>query len=300
MEAQHTGLNALREVESLGELAAALGSAASFLSAAEAVLPPDHEWITRMKDARATLLGQMADPAARSQSGFRRDTQRALADLKEQHVRVYLDLHTRARLGVDDDTRKRRLLNDVRLKKIGALATIDLMSSRQLSDYQDRLAGLKSCFGLTEQDLAAAPACPHCGFRPAAEATPAPVGAVLSKLDEDLDAMLSEWTESLLASLDDPIIREQLTLLDSDQRDFVSEFIASRTLPDDVEHGFIRGVRTLLSGLTKVTIATEDIRQALLSGGSPATIDEMTTRFGDYLTDRAKGKDRDNVRIVLE
>ena len=300
VEAQHAGLNALRELESLGELAAALGGAASFLSAAEVVLPPDHEWIARMKDTRATLLGQISDPAARSQGGFRRDAQRALADLKEQYVRVYLDLHTRARLGVDDDARKRRLLNDERLKKIGALATIDLMPRRQLTDYQDRLAGLNSCFGLTEQELLAAPECPHCGFRPAAEASPAPAGAVLSNLDDELDAMLSAWTEALLANLDDPIIREQLTLLDSDQRGLVSEFIASRTLPDALEHGFIHGVRTLLSGLTKVAVATEDIRQALLSGGSPATIDEMTTRFGDYLTDRAKGKDRDKVRIVLE
>ena len=300
VEAQHAGLNALREVESLGELTAALGGAASFLSAAEAVLPSDHEWIARMKDTRATLLGQIADPAARSQGGFRRDTQRALADLKEQYVRGYLDLHTRARLGVDDDARKRRLLKDDRLKKIRALATIELMPLRQLTDYQDRLAGLTSCFGLTEQDLAAAPECPHCEFRPVAEANPAPVGAVLSNLDDELDAILSAWTAALLTNLDDPIIREQLTLLDSDQRGLVSESLASRTLPDDLEHGFIRAVRTLLSGLTKVAIATEDIRQALLSGGSPATIDEMTTRFGDYLTDRAKGKDRDKVRIVLE
>ena len=300
VEAQHAGLNALRVVESLGELAAALGGTASFLSAAEAVLPPDHEWIARMKDTRATLHGQIADPAARSQSGFRRDTQRALADLKEQYVRVYLDLHTRARLGVDDDARKRRLLNDDRLKKIAALATIDLMPRRQLTDYQDRLAGLRSCFGLTEQELAAAPECLHCGFRPAGEATTAPAGAALSNRDDELDAMLSAWTEILLANLDDPIIQEQLTLLDSDQRRLVSEFIASRTLPDDLEHGFIHGVRTLLSGLTKVVIATADIRHALLSGGSPATIDEMTSRFVRYLSDQATGNDRDKVRIVLE
>ena len=300
VEAQHAGLNALREVESLVELAAALGGAASFLSAAEAVLPPDHEWIARMKDTRATLLGQIADPAARSRGGFRRDTQRALADLRGQYVRVYLDLHTRARLGVDDDARKRRLLNDDRLKKIGALATIDLMPRRQLADYQDRLAGLTSCFGLTEQELAAAPECPHCGFRPAAEAAPAPARAALSNLDDELDAMLSAWTETLLANLDDPIIREQLALLDSDQRGLVSDFIASRTLPDDLSHGFVHGVRTLLSGLTKVVIATADIRHALLSGGSPATIDEMTSRFVRYLGDQAKGNDRDKVRIVLE
>ena len=185
VEAQQGGLNALREVESLVALVAALGGTASFLSAAEAVLPPDHEWTAQMKHARTTLLGQIVDPAARSQSAFRRDAQRALADLKQQYVRVYLDLHTRGRLGVNDDARKRRLLNDERLKKIGALATIDLMPRRQLTDYQDRLADVRGCFGLTEQDLAAAPDCPHCGFRPATESIPARAGDVLSNLDDD-------------------------------------------------------------------------------------------------------------------
>ena len=300
VEAQQAGLNALREVESLGELVATLGGTTSFLSAAEAVLPPDHEWIARMKEARTTFLGQLVDPAARSQSGFRLETQRALADLKKRYARAYLDLHTRARLGVNDDARKRRLLNDERLKKIRALATIDLMPRRQLTDYQERLAGLRSCFGLTEQDLTAAAECPHCGFRPATESIPAPAGEVLSNLDDELDTILRGWTRTLLDNLDDPIIREQLTLLDPDQRGLVRAFIESRTLPDDLDHGFVHGVRTLLSGLAKVVIATADLRAALLSGGSPATIDEMTSRFAEYLGAQAKGEDREKVRIVLE
>ena len=300
VEAQQAGLNALREVESLVALVAALGGTASFLSAAEAVLPPDHEWTARMKQARTTLLGQIVDPAARSQSPFRREAQRALADLKQQYVRVYLDLHTRGRLGVNDDARKRRLLNDERLKKVSALATIDLMPRRQLTDFQDRLAGVRSCSGLTEQDLAAAPECPHCGFRPATESIPARAGEVLSNLDDELDTILCGWTQTLLNNLDDPIISQQLALLDSDERRLVSAFIESRTLPEDLDHSFVHGVRTLLSGLAKVVIATQDLRGALISGGSPATIDEITARFEDYLSERAKGKDRDKVRIVLE
>ena len=91
-----------------------------------------------------------------------------------------------------------------------------------------------------------------------------------------------------------------MTLLDTGQRSLVSAFIESRTLPEDVEHGFVQGVRTLLSGLAKVVISTEDLHGALLSGGSPATIDEMTTRFEDFLSDQAKGNNREKVRIVLE
>ena len=195
-----------------------------------------------MKEVRSTVLGQIIDTAKRSQSVFRRDAQRALADLKQQYVRAYLDLHTRARLGVNDDARKRRLLNDERLKKIGALATIDLMPRRQLTDFQDRLAEVRSCFELTEQDFVAAPECPHCGFRPATESIPARAGDVLSNLDDELDTMLCDWTQTLLNNLDDPIVREQLTLLDSHQRTLVSAFIESQTLPDDLDHGFVHGV----------------------------------------------------------
>ena len=300
VEAQQAGMNALREVESLGELVAAHGGTASFLSSAEAVLPPDHKWIARMKEARATMLAQILDPATRSTTEFRREMQRTLADLKKQYVRVYLDLHTRARLGVNDDARKSRLLNDERLKKIGALATIDLMPRRQLTDFQDRLAGVRSCFGLTEQDLVVAPECPHCGFRPATESIPARARDVLSNLDDELDTILCGWTQTLLTNLDDPIISEQVALLDSDEGRLVSAFIESRTLPGELNHSFVHGVRTLLSGLAKVVIATQDLRGALISGGSPASIDEITARFEDYLSERAKGKDREKVRIVLE
>ena len=121
---------------------------------------------------------------------------------------------------------------------------------------------------------------------------------MLSNLDDELDTILCSWTQTLLDNLDDPIIREQVTLLGSGERRLMSAFIESRTLPEDLDHGFVRGVRTLLSGLAKVVIATEDLREALLSGGSPATIDEMTTRFGAYLSDRAKGNDPDKVRLV--
>ena len=88
--------------------------------------------------------------------------------------------------------------------------------------------------------------------------------------------------------------------MDPDQHRLVSSFIESRALPDNLDHGFVHGVRTVLSGLAKVVIRTEDLRKALISGGSPATLDEIAARFDDYLSHRAKGKDRDKVRVVLE
>ena len=61
------------------------------------------------------------------------------------------------------------------------------MPRQHLSDFQNRLAGLKSCFALTEQHLDAAAECPHCGFRPAVEPATAPADQVLSGLNDELD-----------------------------------------------------------------------------------------------------------------
>ena len=47
-----------------------------------------------------------------------------------------LALHTRARLGVDEDRRKGRLLADGRLQQLKALAEIDLLPRRQLDVHQ--------------------------------------------------------------------------------------------------------------------------------------------------------------------
>ena len=55
------GLEALNEVESLQELVADLGSTASWLSTAEAVLPAEHEWIGRMKAVRTKVLTAIQD-----------------------------------------------------------------------------------------------------------------------------------------------------------------------------------------------------------------------------------------------
>lgn len=54
------------------------------------------------------------------------------------------------------------------------------------------------------------------------------------------------------------------------------------------------------NGLLKVLVTTDDLRAALLSGGSPASSSEMKNRFEEYVDDKAKGKDLGKVRIVLE
>ena len=71
-------------------------------------------------------------------------------------------------------------------------------------------------------------------------------------------------------------------------------------LPDPVTPDFVSAVQEALSGLEKILVTGDDIKQALLAGGSPATPEDLRRRFESFMTDRCKGKDASKLRFVVE
>ena len=293
-------LESLAEIECLQGLVSELAPTAAFLTAAEATLPPSHDWVDQMKDARREMLGDFSHTARRDAVSFRRRWQRELNGLKNSFVAIYLSLHDKARLGVNGYKRKTALMRDERLARLRDLSVIDLMPVQHLTDFQDRLAGLSSCSALTKEDLDASPVCPYCGFRPSLEAVVSPVSETLTELDDDLDRIFADWTRTLLINLDDPATRENLSLLRPGHRERIVAFTNKGELPDPLEPDFVEAVRDVLSGLVKVVVKTEDLKSALLTGGSPARPDEMKARFEEYLDGLGQGEDPAKVRVVLE
>jgi predicted ATPase len=300
VNAHRVGLDCLAAIKSLEDLVVDLGELASYLSIAEAILPTNHGWVEKVNEVREEILAQIGDPARRNEAMFRQQTRKRFFDLKKSYVQGYLSMHAKARLGLNDDKRKARLTNDDRLKVLQDLCTIDLMPRQQLSDFQSRLAGLKSCFALTEQELDATPLCPHCKYKPGAESFTAPAAARLDAFDEELDKLVENWTRTLLTNLEDPTTQSNLDLLKPEQRKLVDDFIGKRVLPDGLGQDFLHALREVLSGLAKVTVKIEDLRKVLLAGGSPATPAEIRQRFDEYLGTLTKGKEPGKVRIVLE
>lgn len=298
--AHEKAVNALDELDALRRFIIDNGPSASWLSTAEAVLPSEHDWVDRMKTTRQDVLdalkhSNMSGMASQSQSIGAK-----LQKLKKDYTNAYIGLHTKVRLGVNDDKRKAGLLNDPRLQTLLKLAGIDLMPRQQLTDYQNRLAGLKSCFALTEQNLDSTPICPHCGFRPSVE-TGAVVGTqMIDQMDGQLDAMVTAWTSTILSNLEDPITQANMNLLKIDDREPLEAFIQSHELPVPLESNFVHALKEVLSGLVKVTVKVRDLQNALQVEGGPATPTEMKKRFEDYIDQLTKGKDPAKVRIVLE
>lgn len=296
--AQKKNLEVLDSIERMLDLVAELGTTASYLSQAEMVLSQDHAWVKQAQATRKQVLDKLAaDRTAQHAAEYRQ----TLGQLKRDYLTAYVGQHSKARLGVAEDKTKSVLRKDPRLVSMRALAGISLMPTSQLSNFEEKLDKLKSCAALVDSELAASPVCPHCGFRPANEqGDMLPAANVLKLLDDELDRLLSGWQQTLLDNLEDPIIQSNFDLLRPAAKTLVDGFVKSKALPDPVPPDFVSAVQEALSGLEKIGISSDDIRQALLQGGSPASPDELRKRFESLLNDRCKGKDTTKLRFVVE
>lgn len=296
--AQKKNLEILDAIERMLDLVAELGTTASYLSQAEMVLSPDHAWVKQAQATRKQVLDKLAaDRTAQHAAEYRQ----TLGQLKRDYLTAYVGQHSKARLGVAEDKTKSVLRKDPRLVSMRALAGISLMPTSQLSNFEEKLDKLKSCAALVDSELAASPVCPHCGFRPANEqGDMLPAANVLKLLDDELDRLLGGWQQTLLDNLEDPIIQSNFDLLRPAARTLVDGFVKSKSLPDPVPPDFVSAVQEALSGLEKIGISSDDIKKALLQGGSPASPDELRKRFESLLNDRCKGKDTTKLRFVVE
>ncbi|WP_231561312.1 DUF6079 family protein [Nitrosococcus oceani] len=298
--AHEKAVKALDELDALREFIMDHSPTASWLSTAEAVLPAEHDWVDRMKTTRQDVLDALKQADLTELASQSQSIGAKLQKLKKDYTVAYIGLHTKARLGVNDDKRKAGLLNDQRLQTLLKLAGIDLMPRQQLTDYQNRLAGLKSCFALTEQNLDASPICPHCGFRPSVETGTAAGSQMIDQMDAQLDAMVTAWTSTILSNLEDPITQANMDLLKIDDREPLEAFIKSKELPVPLDSNFVHALKEVLSGLVKVTVKAQELQQALQVTAGPATPAEMKKRFEEYIDQLTKGKDPAKVRIVME
>lgn len=290
----------LEDLDSLNKLVMEHHPTADWLTRAETALPYDHDWVDRMKAIKKDILGSLMQGDISLIPQQSRDVASKMQELKKDYIVAYISLHTKSRLGANDDTRKVALLNDPRLKTLLKLIGIELMPKQQIMDFQNRLAGLKSCSALTEQELDSNPICLHCNFRPSAETDGAVGSQIIIQMDSQLDSLHEGWTNTILSNLEDPITQENMSLLKSDDREQLEAFVKSRKLPVPLDNNFVHALQEVLSGLVKVPLKVQELQNALQVTCGPATPAELKKRFEEYVDDLTRGKDPAKVRIMLE
>lgn len=292
---------ALHALERLSDALAALQPMTAYLREAEAMLPVDHPLAGRIQDARASQLQRLRRDAGAEDAQRRPALQRELESLKGDYVEGYMALHGRARLGQAEDERKRRLLADRKLKGLRALSAVHVLPDEQLSSrVTDRLGRLVACWRLVPSDLRQQPACPHCGFRPAAGDAAVNATAEIDRAEAELDALAAAWTQMLLAELARPEVAATVELLDGEKRALVRTFLSQQTLPDAVNEAFVAAVNDALQGLERLAIPAEDLLLALAGDGTPCSPEQFRQRFAQFVTGKLAGHDGNRVRISLD
>jgi hypothetical protein len=300
IQAQIPALDLIKQIEDLNALVQELTVLTGYLATAAAILPPQDPWRTQMETIRSEWRAKLMNPSARSATDFRQKISHALQKVKDDYRTAYFNLHKKARLGANEDDKKKELLKDSRLESLKKLAGVSLLSHSTLSELQSRLAQVQTCFALVKDDLDASATCPHCNFRPQEENSGASGAAILDQIDQQLDGILENWTKTLLANLDDPTARKSIKLLPDAHREAVDAFLKAKKLPEKITNDLVQGMQTALSGLIAIPVKPADLLEALSDGGAPCTVEQIETRFEEFVQKITRGKERTKVRLVID
>lgn len=114
------------------------------------------------------------------------------------------------------------------------------------------MANLKVCYELTPSELKITHICPHCHYN-LGDQVPNVAGQ-LDNLDIRIDDLVTEWTQTPLNTISDPIVASQKEYLSVEQQKAIDDFIASGTLPKRVDDFFIKAIQALLKGFEPVVV----------------------------------------------
>ena len=110
--------------------------------------------------------------------------------------------------------------------------------------------------------------------------------------------LLSQWENTLKETLDDPMVKKKMTLLDKAEITLLEGFKSAKTkLSKDNALSIRNAIMKLHKGLEKVELSLEGMKSTF---NKPLTPDESIEAFKDYMDQLTKGKERDTIRIILK
>ena len=83
-------------------------------------------------------------------------------------------------------------------------------------------------------------------------------------------------------------------------RQAIATVIAALDLPTPLDDNLVKALQDVLSGLVKISVSTQDIRNALRSNDGPANPAGLKRRFNEYIDSLTRGREPAKVRIVME
>lgn len=219
-----------------------------------------------------------------------------LDKIKAEYIDLYFEEHRKKRLDITDAQRRGKIQESITLVSLRKLRSIDILSVAKLAELENELSELKVCYELTPEEMKSRAVCTHCRFR--LDDQTKPVHGKLDNLEARLDALLDEWTKTLLDTISDPIVESQKEFLSADQQKVIDAFIETKKLPK-VDDFFIQAIQALLKGFEPVVLNADDLVDKLTK---LPPLDETAFRrkVDELVATYTKGKDASKLRIIVK
>ena len=293
------GIRVIRVVERYEDFKSKCSANVEYFSKVELVFQ-DEKWTDRIRAEREAF--EKARDAIRTEDE-RSDPgtiiNNRLNALKEEYITYYTELHTKCRLGVTDSVRKGEILEGRTMANLRKLTNISgILSVAKFKDIVERdLSPLKVCFDLTPDQLKQSHICPHCHLKPSDNEIT--VRGRLDIAEDKLEELATEWTSTLLSSIEDPMVAKDIEYLKPEQKKTVEGFLEERRLPDVVDNHFVDAVNTLLKGLDKMEVDIGEL-SGIISSWGPCTADDLKSKLSALVDDWARGRDKNKLRIIIK
>jgi hypothetical protein len=246
------------------------------------------------KDAFRTLRDNI--PREMSGEGSAQDLKPILEQAKKQYMQHYYQQHNAHRLGMKQGARKGELVSGNVLANLKRLKELTIFSAAKVDALEGELASLKVCYELEPSMLQATHFCTRCNYLPGSQELP--VLNRLEDVEDKLQILLEEWTNTLSNTLSDPMLHVQMKFLSAQQRKVIEDFLKDG-LPQKVDTFFVDAVERLMAGFTPITIQAEELMDQLEAMG-PCDLDTFRARLDAILSDYTKDKDAQKLRIIIK
>ena len=242
---------------------------------------------------------QLRDGIADGASGedAARAVNKELEAIKKKYIDLYFNEHKKKRLDMEESKSRNKVQESQLLVNLRKLRAIDILSGAKLTEIEQDLAALKTCYELTATELRNTPVCPHCHFT--LDENSKNVHGQLDNLEERIEALAVEWTKTLLDTISDPLVQEQKQYLAKKQVKAIDDFVSAGTLPAKVDDNFVSSIQALLKNYEPVVITVEDLT-ARLEQLPPMDEAHFKERLNEIVSEYTQGKEPSTLRIVVK
>ena len=246
------------------------------------------------KDEISDVINQLANVLSSQDANILLAYKTQLKNLKEKYADWYLELFLKYRISESDNTLKQSLLDSENKSICDILKEADFLSTGQYAQWLERVNKLQPADSAVNKSIILI--APYQDFNP----FDFEGGQFLSvnELKTELNKIFEQWITTLKDSLDDPIVKKNIELIDQNIQTLLINFKEDKIKLEKNNALSIRNaIMDLHKGLEKVEVSTEAMKSTF---NKPLTPDEAIDAFRAYIDQVAKGKERDKVRIILK